>query len=170
LSSRVRSSGNKQSSRITHPITRSYHSRYNSKSNSNSTHIKRAANRRGSVATVFQWIDGDGDGDNDDDDDDDDGRGYATTLGNNHGQAHEREQRISNRPRGLSCPGSPALLRPLSSYRDHSSHFHVPKSRSRCPSPLGERRNVRISASPDVDSVAAAADAGKPDDAFSQAL
>lgn len=49
----------------------------------------------------------------------------------------------SNRPRGVFCPS--ALLRPSSSCHDHSSRFHVPKSRSRRPS--SERRNVRISAS-----------------------
>lgn len=109
---------------------------------------QRAAHRRASAATVRRL--------------DDDGRGrYATTPKQTSARTR---QRLSNRPRGLSCPGSPALLRPPASYRDHSSHFHVPKSRSRRPSPPGERRNVRISASPDVDSVAAAAGAGKPDD------
>jgi len=65
-----------------------------------------------------------------------------------------QKQRILNRPRGMSCSGNPAHLRPTSSCRDHSSHFHVPKSQSQRPSSLDERRNVRISASPDVDSAA----------------
>lgn len=82
----------------------------------------------------------------DDDDDDDTVKERRTGV---------HWQRNSNRPRGMSCPGSPAHLRPTSSCRDHSSHFHVPRSRSRRPSSLGERRNVRISASPDVDSAAA---------------
>lgn len=145
--------------RVTRPTTRSRLSRRNS--GGGSTHEERAArgaSARLSSATVRRIDDGDGGGEDDDDGGDDAGR--RTRMW----------QRLSNRPRGLSCPGSPALLRPSSSYRDHSSHFHVPKSRSRRPSPLGKRRNVRISASPDVDSVAAAADAGKPDNAFSRAL